>query len=58
MSLDETSDSERECLPLFGIPISVKENMQISGSFATVGCTKKIDDIAIEDHGILEVSAN
>ena len=44
---------EKYLPPLFGIPISVKENIPIQGTRATVGLTSRANNIDTKDAGII-----
>ena len=54
--LDSLEVEEREKLPLFGIPVTLKENLQLKGYAVTVGCDTLVDNVACTDSSIYRVN--
>lgn len=49
------NDETRESLPLLGLPVSVKDNINVKGMDSTLGLRKRVDQPAQVDAVIVQV---
>jgi len=55
--LDAMPVSDRGSKPLFGIPLSVKENEDVEGYCATLGCTRRLGVISEKNSPRVQVTS-
>ena len=53
--MDALTKEQKQALPLFGIPISVKENYTMKGHNSNVGCSSRLGHVDEVDNAIVKV---
>lgn len=56
--MEDDKDEEKFLPPLFGVPISFKDNLQLAGTRATIGLTIRANKVDLEDGPIAKCFKN